>query len=221
MRQIGDRVLVHLDGPTDEIGQVLAVLEATGVAEPGNVTVGAGDRILLDVVGQLTGSFPELTVACPDCDELNSIVISPDRLPAAILASAWCGPGGGLRQPTYADLQALAPLLDEGRTDDASQELLRRCTVGEPPSPPTADDLDRVDDALTGPSLVTCYTCGLTLEADVDVERITLEALCARARQVEYELHLLARAYRWDLATIEALSDPRRRRLALLVAEGR
>ena len=48
MRQIGDRVLAHLDGPTDEIGQVLAVLDAAGVPDPETAPRGAGDRLLLE-----------------------------------------------------------------------------------------------------------------------------------------------------------------------------
>jgi len=220
--QIGDDVLGHLGDASSELGQVLAVLAAAGWEHPEAMRVGEGDRRLLALVHHLAGRYPELTVACPDCGEVNSVVLGPEWLPDAVAVSAWWGPGGGLRQPTYADLLALAPLLEAGLDAGAvGAELLARCTVGHPPAPATADDLARIDDALSGPLAIACVGCGRELVADVDLEALALEGLAARARDVDLEVHLLASAYHWELATIEALPDRRRRRLAALVVDGR
>ena len=217
MEAVADRVLLELRGPTSELGQVLAVLRAAGEAEAEAMLVGTGDRRLLDLATRLAGAAPEVSVACPACGELNSFVLSADVLPPAAPASAWWGPGGGLRPPTYADLVAVAEVGAGGGLD----ELLKRCTVGVPPRPATAADAEWADDTLSGPIDLACVACGEAVSLDVDVQRVVLERLMARAREVEREIHLLARAYHWNLATIEALPDARRRRLARLVDEDR
>jgi hypothetical protein len=217
MEAVADRVLLELHGPSSELGQVLALLRAAGDPDPGAMLVGTGDRRLLDLAARLTGGPPEVAVACPGCGELNSVELSGTALPPAAPACAWWGPGGGLRPPTYADLEAAA----EAGPVDGAGALLARCTVGTPPRPPTAADAAWADDTLSGPIQLACVACGEPVELDLDVQRVALERLMARAREVEREIHLLARAYQWDLATIEALPDARRRRLARLVDDDR
>lgn len=219
MEAVADRVLLELHGPTSELGQVLALLRAAGEPSPDGLLVGEGDRRLVELAARLTGEPPEVAVACPACGELNSVVLSAATLPPAAPACAWWGPGGGLRPPTYGDLLAVAEAA--ATATGGVDALLERCTVGAPPRPATSADLERADDTLTGPIGLACVGCGEPVWLDVDVERLVLERLMARAREVEREVHLLARAYQWDLATIEALPDARRRRLAKLVDEDR
>lgn len=208
-------VLSALDGPTDELGQVLAVLRAAGEAEPERLTLARGDRRLLELHREAMGEDLELTVTCASCGTLSSVLLGPDTVPDASPRSVWLGPGGGLREPTYGDLRGLP-----GDPDEAAAELLRRCTVGVPGREPTAAELEHVDDSLAGPLRVTCAGCGVPVEAPVDVERATLESLERGMRAADVEVHLLAASYHWPLNAIDALPDRRRERLARLVAEG-
>jgi len=51
----------------------------------------------------------------------------------------------------------------------------------------------------------------------VDVQPLALRGLLGLLGRYDLEVHLLASAYHWDLAAIEALPDVRRRRLAKFV----
>ena len=211
----GAAAIAALGSGADELGQVLELLRLGGDETPGRLRVAVGDRRLLELHRELTGRDVEVVAECGGCGEVNVAALSADVLPAPCERVAWLG-GGGLREPTYDDLHGLPP--DE---EAAEAELLRRCTVGEPARAAVADDLERIDDSLTGPILLACVECGTGLEVAVDVERAVLERLQRHAAEVEVEVHLLARAYGWSLAAIERLPDERRRRLAGLVADGR
>jgi hypothetical protein len=205
-----------LDEGGDELGQVLAVLRAAGHPDPEALDLGSGDRLLLDVLGDVTGSDIELAARCPRCHELNSAVVGSRSVPPSRPRHALLGRGGGLRQPTYADLVDLPD--DDG---EAARELLRRCVVGTPAVGPSAEQLDLVDDALTGPVRLDCAGCGDPVEVDLDVQATVIERLVRHACTVDFEIHLLARAYHWTLAEIRALPDAQRAALARLVAEDR
>jgi hypothetical protein len=217
MSRISDLALLELEGPASEVGQAVALLSAAGVHEAQQCTLGEGDRRLLALVVHCTDGPLEVTAVCPACGEWNSLELEPDLFGPPVPASAWWGPGGGLRQPTYADLVATRT----EKPETIVSRLLALCTMGSPPSPPTVDDLARIDDSLSGPLRFDCFACSEPIEADIDVQRVALERLVRRTTEVEYEIHLLAREYRWDLATIEGLSDARRRSLARFVAESR
>ncbi|MGI8806778.1 MAG: hypothetical protein ACR2KK_02780 [Acidimicrobiales bacterium] len=208
-------VLAALGGHADELGQVLAVLRAAGVTEPEELPLGRGDRMLLGLVGTVTGADLELAVTCGACGTVNSAVLSPANVE---------GDAGderddrtvGVRPPTYADLRGLP-----AEPDAATAELLRRCTVGAPSPPPTAEDLDLVDGSLAGPLVLACTGCDRQVVAPVDIQQAALERLVGCAWELDYEVHVLAGAYRWDLAAIEGLPDERRRRLARFINAGR
>jgi hypothetical protein len=212
----GTAAIAALGSSDDELGQVLALLRASGVAEPERLSVAAGDRRLLELHRRLTGRDVEVTVACGACGTVSSALISCETVPEEAPRVVVLGTGGGLRAPTYADLCALP-----GDPADAVRELLARCTVGEPSRPAGPGELEEVDDSLTGPLLLECVECGDQLEAAVDIELLALAGLQRYALAVEHEIHLLAGAYGWSLEAIEALPDERRRRLARFVADGR
>src|SRR4051794_16919970 len=207
-------LLAALDQGGGELGQGLAVLRAAGHHEPEALDLGTGDRLLLEVLRQTTGSAVEVTAPCPRCGELNAAVVGPGEVPAGRPRCAMLGAGGGLRQPTYADLIDLP----EGESE-AALELLRRCVVGAPALEPSAERLDLGDDALTRPLRLACVECGETIEIDVDVEPAVLERLTQHGRGIDFEVHLLAREYHWSLAEISALPDARRSALARLVED--
>ncbi len=207
-------LLAALDEAGSEVGQAVALLAAAGVEEPERLSLGEGDRRLLALCRAVTGADLEVVAVCPSCGELSAAVLSPEVVPPSGPRMAPLGAGGGLREPTYEDLLGLPA--DAG---EAVDELLARCVVGAPARRPVADDLELVDDSLAGPILLACADCGEPLAVDVDVERAVLDRLARRAREADYEVHVLASAYHWSLGEIESLGDERRRTLAWLAAE--
>jgi hypothetical protein len=205
-----------LGSADDELGQVLALHRAAGVQEPERLTLAIGDRRLLALHRSLTGRDVEVGATCAECEAVSVAVLSAQAVPPHAARTAWLGPGGGLREPTYGDLLGLPA---DPRAAEAA--LLRRCTVGASGIAPGPPDLERIDDSLAGPIAFGCAACGAAVEVAVDVEQLVLEALQRHAGEIEVEIHLLAGAYGWSLPAIEALPDERRRRLARLVADGR
>jgi len=205
-------LLAALEDCGDELGQVLGVLRAAGEPEPEALSLGTGDRILLGVLGAVTGENLEVAGQCPHCETLNSAVVSPATVPPSAARVARLGRGGGLREPTYGDLVELP--------DGDAAELLRRCVVGTPEVAPSAAALELVDDALTGPLVLACTGCGEQVAIDLDVQTAVLARLACHAHVVDSEIHLLASAYHWSLSEIERLPDTRRATLARLVAGG-
>lgn len=199
---------------------VQADLDLFGVADPALLPVGTADRALLTVHEEVLGRPLEHTVRCPVCGELTTLLLGRVEVGEHTPMSAWCGPGIGVREPTYADLLAVKGNLEA---------LLRRCLVG-PGAGAVAGkalseglsaglaDLARIEGSLSGPLHSACIGCGAPLTMDVDVMGLVLLALRQVREDVDHEVHLLAAGYGWDLASIEALPDERRRRLAGLVA---
>lgn len=185
-----------------------ADLERWGVDDPADLPVGAADRALLDVVEAATGHRLEHTVACPSCAAPTTLPLGRADVGEHHPRSAWCGPGAGAREPTYADLLAAGD--DLGR-------LLERCCTG---TGGTLDDLARTEGSLSGPLRSGCLSCGSPVVVDVDVVALALRELDAVRSEVDVEVHLLAASYGWDLQVIESLPDARRRRLAGLIAGG-
>ena len=107
-------VLRALAEGTDELGQALAMLGASGVEQPHRLTLAEGDRVLLDVHRQATGRDVELTVTCPACGTVNETSLAAGAMPASWPRMAPLGRGGGLRAPTYADLLDLVRARGEG-----------------------------------------------------------------------------------------------------------
>lgn len=207
-------VLAGLPEQDSELGQVLALLRASSEDDPETLPVAEGDRRLLALHRALTGRDVELVAVCGACGTENELSLAsvPDAEPRVAL----CGAGGGLRAPVYGDLLRLP---EDG--EEAVAELLRRCTVGSPSRPPVVEDLEHVDDTLAGPLVGACVECGEPVEVALDAEPVVLAGLHAQLGRIDEEIHLLARAYHWDLETIERLPDERRTRLARLVAEER
>jgi hypothetical protein len=207
-------LLASLDESSSVVAQAVALLRAAGVDEPERLGVGEGDRRLLALHRAVTGEPLEVVVECPACGELCGAQVDPELLPPAGARTAVLGRGGGLREPTYADLVDLPR--DPAQ---AIRELCARCVVGAPSRAPEAADLELVDGSLVGPLAIACSGCGEPIALDVDVEQLVLERLVRHAREVDREVHALASAYHWSLAEIESLGDERRRALAELVAE--
>ena len=207
-------LLASLDGSSSEVAQVVALLGAAGFDEPEHLSVGEGDRYLLTLYRSVTGEALEVLVSCPACGELCEAQIDPGQLPPSSPRLAVLGRGGGLREPTYADLLDLP-----GEPAQAVGALCTRCVVGSPARTPDASDLELVDDSLSGPILIACSGCREPITVDVDVEQMVVERLVRRAYKIDREIHALASAYHWSLGEIESLGEDRRHALADLIAE--
>jgi hypothetical protein len=190
-----------------QLDQVLAVLAACGHRDPAGLPVGRGDRALLAACAELTGRPVEVVVPCPRCGTVNEVRLGPDDVPPPEERCAVLD-GGGVREPTYGDLRDLPD-------DDAAaaEALLSRCLVGAPRRAAGASDLVEVDASLTGPLRLACAGCGAAVDGDVDVPGQVLRAVDQHCAEVDWETHVLASAYHWDLASITALTAERRRRL--------
>ena len=206
-------LLAALEDAESEVGQAVALLTAAGVEQAECLSLGEGDRRLLGLCRTVTRSDVEVVAACPACGELSEVQLSADSLPPARPRVGLLGPGGGVREPTYADLRGLP-----ADPAEAVRELLARCVVGSPSRSPRPADIELVDDSLTGPIVIACSDCGAPIAVDIDVERAVLERLRRCAREIDHEVHVLARVYHWSLAEIESLGDARRRNLAELAA---
>lgn len=210
------QLLRQLDEADHELGQALTILHACGVPNPAELPVGLVDRELLAAHRVLLGSDLEIVATCASCGVLNSLPMGPRDVSEYAPRSAWCGPGAGVREPTAADLLELP--VDPGAAGEA---VLNRCSIG-PCSIDTRDitAVDRAEQSLCGDVDFECIECGARIEQFIDVQHAVTFAVATAAASADVEVHLLASRYGWDLATIEALPEARRTRLASLVAGG-
>lgn len=217
------RLAAAFEDGTDLLSQSVAVLRARpdlpelafhGVDDPADLPIGAADRRLLTAYEELTGGPIEVTAVCGSCRARTTLSLTASSVGRHVWASVRTGDGSGLREPSYADLLACA---------DDPAAILDRCRVGAvaPPglAPGTWEDLDRAEQSLAGPLRSACAECGEPVTVDADVVAVVLRGLGVVCAEFDREVHLLASTYGWDLPTIEALPDPRRRRLAALVSE--
>src|SRR5215470_17258225 len=93
----GTAAVAALGSSDDELGQVLALLRAAGVAEPELLSVADGDRRLLELHRLLTGSDVEIAVTCVSCGTVNSAILSPETVPEEAPRTVPLGTGGGVR----------------------------------------------------------------------------------------------------------------------------
>jgi hypothetical protein len=208
-------LLRALDGAGSELAEAVALLRACRVVDGLSYPVGVIDRLLLQAHRAVLHRDLEVAVACSACGVLNALPLGFDDVPAYEPRSAWCGPGAGLREPTGADLAGL-PEDDEA----AIRELERRCRIGPATAPREPAALDHAEQSLSGIVRAACIECGVPLGHVVDVQRLVTAAAAEAVAQVDVEIHLIAARYGWELATIEALGDTRRARLAALAGSG-
>lgn len=196
-----------LDSGESLLGQALAVLRAAALEDdPDTLPVGQADRMLLWLHQAVLGRALELTVNCPECTRPTTMPLGRADVGEHAPRSAWRAPGVGAREPSYSDLLA-------ARGD--ADRLLETCRVG---TGANLDDLARIEGSLCGPLHSVCPECGASLSIDIDIMVAVLAALSNIRVELDRQVHLLAASYGWDLATIEALPDDRRQRLAALVA---
>ncbi|HKP43990.1 hypothetical protein [Mycobacterium sp.] len=208
-------LLRELDTAHGELEQALAILQACGVADAARLALGVIDRLLLHAHRTVLGTDLEMVVTCPQCAVLNALPLGASDVPDYAPRSGWCGPGAGVREPTPADLTGLP---DD--PDAAGRIVVQRCTAGPADGPRDVAALEWAEQSLCGAVAVACIECGAPIEEFVDVQRLVTSAIAAAVAEADVEVHLLASRYGWDLASIEALPDARRSRLAALAGGG-
>lgn len=121
-----------------------------------------------------------------------------------------------VRAPSLRDLAAVADHVD---AEQAAWELLARCTGNDGSSGAAlsghllravGDALEALDPAADLVLGVHCEACGREGVAQVDAGVLLWDEIEARARELLYDVHRLARAYSWSEAEILALSPARR-----------
>jgi hypothetical protein len=213
------RLAAAFEDGTDLLSQAVAVLRARpdptqyafyGVDDPADLPLGAADSSLVAVYEQIRGGPLEVTARCDSCGARTSLAVSTATVGPHTWATAWTGPGSGLREPTSADLMACV---------GDPTGVLDRCRIGPANgSGATWEDLARAEQSLAGPLRSVCVECGAPVAVDADVVALVLGGLAVACAEFDREVHLLASTYGWDLRTIEALPDHRRQRLAALVS---
>jgi len=198
--------------------------------------IGRRDALLLELRERAFGPRLEVFVPCPRCRERLEIGFTTRELrvpPPEGPRSPWQVGDHVLdyRLPDSLDLAALAHVRD---AREARAHLLQRCVQqaryqGQPvplDSVPEevlgaltarlAEDDPQADITLR----LSCPGCGHTWRAAFDILSFFWAELEAHARQLQREVHELARTYGWTEATILSLSAPARRRYMELINSG-
>ena len=208
--------------PTDELGQVLALLRAAGVDEPERLPSRAGDRRLLALHRALTGRDVEVArdVRRVRRRSTQRRARRPRPCPPTRRGARGSGAAAACASRRTRDLVGL-PAGSRRRRRRAAAPLHRRRARRARRGRRT---LELVDDSLAGPiGLDVRRAAARGSRCAADVERLVLERLGrARSREIDLEIHLLARAYGWALADDRGAARRRRRAAARSSsAEGR
>ncbi|MGZ3445570.1 MAG: T4 family baseplate hub assembly chaperone [Myxococcaceae bacterium] len=198
--------------------------------------IGRRDALLLELRARTFGPKLEVLVPCPKCGERLEMALTVDELrvpapeaPRGLLElEGWAL---DYRLPDSNDLAALAHLKDPRV---ARARLLQRCmrearSQGQPVSltsvpeevlaalaarmaeeDPQADITFRLD----------CPDCNHTWRAAFDILSFYWSELETQARQLQREVHELARVYGWTESTILSMSAVSRQRYLELVSSG-
>ncbi len=211
----------------------------------GAVPIVARDAELLRLRRETFGNRLQATVACPSCGEALELDIRGDAIQGDAHADTAYPPievaiGGrtyAVRLPTTDDLIEAGrnDATDDSRVPDARRALVERLLLdgsdgaGHPAAQddaPAADleaavaeVLQRAESDLELAIGVTCPSCGVEWDADLDVADFLWTEVLAGARRIADEVAGLAAAYGWREADALALS-PWRRRLYLDLAAG-
>lgn len=223
-RHLVDRALLILAAAYPELGD----------DELPALSLGRRDARLLDVRSATFGPRLDATVDCPRCGVALEFSLEAGQVrlpPAAALTEprTWSLDDYvfRLRCPHSGDL---ADAVASGSADTARRRLLAGCVL-EAVHAGRSVALDAlpaaVVDAVVGQIAETdpqaditlrlaCSECGHGWDAAFDIASFLWAEIAARARQLVYEVHALARRYGWREADILAMS-PARRQLYLEV----
>lgn len=198
---------------------IAATAGALSAQQADMLTVGARDRLLLELREALFGSRVDCVADCPACEapveltfSIGDIRVGSQQTPTPITV-ALAERQVQVRLPTAGDLAALACRSQR----DARDELLTRCLL-QPATltlcPATADTLAAAlaaaDPQADVQLSLDCPSCEHHWSAAFDVAAQLLDELDAWAQRILWEIHVLASAYGWREDDTLKLSATRR-----------
>lgn len=215
--------------PVDRALTLLSAYSSDSREELARLSIGARDGRLLEMYQHLFGPELPAFANCPACGELLEYMLSTHELlklsapapdPAALVIQS-AELMMRLRLPDSLDLRAVATCRDH---ESAARLLSERCVVeaaldGAPfmPADLSPQIIERVSSALAaadpGAELLinlNCAACSHTWQVTLDIERFLWTRVCATAKRLLRDVHMLASAYGWREPDILSLSPARR-----------
>ena len=190
------------------------------------LSVGARDRLLLDLHDELFGSTIELRSSCPSCDERLEISATTDelRLPfdrdRAVREMAVDCYDVKYQLPSSADVAIASRAPD---ADERYRELWRRCISARLEGADVEPDLvpahvraevearmADLDSQAVSSFALECPVCSFRWDADFAIVPVLWAQLDGLVRRRLHDVHRLAVAYGWDESTVLALGPARR-----------
>jgi hypothetical protein len=173
--------------------------------------IGRRDALLLELRARSFGPKLEVLVPCPKCGERLEMTLTTDELRVPVPESPRSlleleGWAIDYRLPDSNDLAALAHLKDPRTARARLPALASRLAEDDP----QADITFRLD----------CPGCGHNWRAAFDILSFFWTELETQARQLQREVHELARVYGWNESTILSMSAVSRHRYLELVTSG-
>jgi hypothetical protein len=222
------------------LDRALVLLRAASPDTPpetlSRLPIGRRDLLLLELRALAFGPKLEVAVPCPRCRERLQLDLLVDKLrrrPPEGLGSPLEAGGYVLdyRLPDSLDLAALAHIQD---AREARARLLQRCvrevsfqgqpapleSVPEEVLASLAVRLAEEDPQADITFRLTCPCCAHVWLTAFDILSFFWLELEAYARQLQREVHGLAKAYGWSETAILSLSAPARRRYMELINSG-
>jgi hypothetical protein len=207
-----DRLLCDLPGASLGCGQAADLSSADR------------DRVLAAIFRRTFGERIQSTISCTACGQrfdldfaLAELVASlPGEAPAAD-GTYRTSDGRRFRLPTGRD-----ELATVGTAGEVEAHLRRACVVdGDPDDETIPDAMQAVAPLLDLDLDATCAECGVQQVVHFDLQHYMLARLRDERSLRTYEVHLLARAYRWSLTELMALPRVQRRLYVDLVGRER
>lgn len=199
------------------------IMEDKCVVTAAQLVTADRDHLLASIYTRLYGDKIESTISCRHCEMQFDMDFSLQQLqshlreqpkrehmsmeqPGIYRLDVACS----FRLPTGEDEMAI----ENFAPDEASEQLLKRCLLTGDPLLHGVDVQEAM--AAVAPVLQTdisagCPECGQTQMMLFDMQSFLMGRLLNERRQVMYEIHRLARTYRWSHAEILSLSRVLRR----------
>lgn len=217
----------------------------TDLADPGALSVGDREALLLNLHRLTFGETLECVLRCTACDErltltprVSDLLLSPYEAPRASheleVEDSGSSYRAAFRLPATADLDTAAAIASSD-VDLAARELLARCLrdLTRDGTPLDSDEMpSTVRGALTREMLrldpqaqveldVSCPACGHAFDVLLDAASFLLRELDDDAEHLLREIHVLASYYGWSERDILAIPAVRRARYIAMIAEQR
>jgi hypothetical protein len=235
MRPLTGSELLELWDEASTLGPVERALSLLAKASPertlddfARLSIGARDRLLLQLREWTFGSRITAVLRCPACQQSLEVTLdltdirvaeaAPTAVPFELRVA---GTDVAVRLPTSVDLAALQGCSDVA---DGERLLLQRCVQTSRDDLSGADLQDAVEKVMARADpqadvrlAATCPACDHDWLALFDIASFFWKEIHAFAGQLMLDIHTLASAYGWAERDILAMSTWRRQRYTAMV----